>query len=90
MITGNNATPKRKRAPGGGRKPTVRGVKVAATLGQEHLDYLAAIDANRSAAIRRVIEEHRGVGIAYAAQKYAATVGCSVEHARMLIEGLIK
>ena len=52
-------TPPRKRAPGGGRKPTVRGIKIAVTLGREHLDYLTTIDANRSAAIRRVIEEHK-------------------------------
>lgn len=52
-------TPKRKRAPGGGRKRTANGVKVAVTLGREHLDYLAALGGTRSAALRRVIEEHR-------------------------------
>lgn len=42
-----------------GRPLTIGGVKVAATLGRKHLDYLTTIDANRSAAIRRVIEEHQ-------------------------------
>ena len=51
--------PKRKRAPGGGRPRTVGGIKVAVTLGRQHLDYLTTIDANRSAAIRQVIEEHQ-------------------------------
>lgn len=51
--------PKRKRAPGGGRPRTVGGIKIAVTLGREHLAYLTTIDANRSAAIRRVIEEHK-------------------------------
>lgn len=54
-------TPKRKRAPGGGRKRTVNGVKVTVTLGREHLDCLAALGGTRSAALRRVIEEHRAL-----------------------------
>ncbi len=54
--------PKRKRAPGGGRPRTVGGIKIAVTLGREHLDYLehlALSDESRSATLRRVIDEHR-------------------------------
>ncbi len=52
-------TPKRKRAPGGGRKRTVNGVKVAVTLGRDDVAYLATFGSNRSAALRRVIGDHR-------------------------------
>ena len=48
-------TPPRKR----GRKRTVNGVKIAVTLGRDDVAYLATFGSNRSAALRRVIREHR-------------------------------
>jgi len=44
-----------------GRPPTIGSVKVAVPIGREHLAYLRTVDGNRSAAIRRVIEEHRAL-----------------------------
>lgn len=52
-------TPKRKRAPGGGRPRTVNGVKIAVTLAPADVTYLATLGTNRSAAVRLVIREHR-------------------------------
>lgn len=57
--------PPRKRAPGGGRKPTIRGVKIAVTLTREHLTYIAdnaEWNESRSATLRRLLDEHRQLG----------------------------
>ena len=52
-------TPKRKRAPGGGRPRTVNGVKIAVTLAPADVAYLATLGSNRSAVLRMVIGDHR-------------------------------
>lgn len=57
--------PKRKRAPGGGRKPTIRGVRITVTLTQEHIAYIednAEWNENRSATLRRLLDEHKQLG----------------------------
>lgn len=48
---------KRKRAPGGGRKPLAPGglTSVSVTLSADDLEFLKRIDPNLSAAIRKLI-----------------------------------
>lgn len=52
---------KRKRAPGGGRKPIAQGgtVRKTLTLLVDDLAYLNTIDANTSKAVRQLVREHR-------------------------------
>ena len=52
-----NTPPKRKRAPGGGRKPIAPGglLKVTVRLSASDLEYLRTLDPNIAAAIRKLI-----------------------------------
>jgi len=54
---------KRKRAPGGGRKPIAQGgtVRKTLTLLVDDLAYLNTIDANTSKAVRQLVREHRAL-----------------------------
>ena len=54
---------KRKRAPGGGRKPIAQGgtVRKTLTLLVDDLAYLNTIDANTSKAVRQLVCEHRAL-----------------------------
>lgn len=78
--------PPRKRAPGGGRPRTVNGVKIAVTLGAQDVAYLATLGSNRSAALRRVIQEHREhaapkfIDRAQALGEYVCTAGGDIAH----------
>lgn len=53
--------PKRKRAPGAGRKPVVPGgvTPVTVTLSESDVQYLQQIDRNISAAVRTIIHERK-------------------------------
>lgn len=53
--------PKRKRAPGGGRKPLAPGglVRISVRLAANDIEYLRQIDSNVSAAIRKLIQKQR-------------------------------
>lgn len=52
-----NTPPKRKRAPGGGRKPIAPGglLKVTVRLSASDLEYLRTLGPNIAAAIRKLI-----------------------------------